>query len=212
MDTAVQYARELASPCYKPLPYEVERELLIKYSQGDHSVTNRLVCSNLRFVAAVARGFSVPDNRADLMDLIQEGNYGLIYSIPRFKIIHDCRLCSYALHWIKFYIRTLVLSNEFKVSVLADEYPEVIGEMKTASEVAREDLHKFLQQFMSKQEAYVLMLNFYGNGEGPLNLEEISVRMRCTAMNVLYLRKSGLAKLKQGGGADELLDIIGELN
>lgn len=202
MDAATRYAQELSKTMYDPLPYEKERELLVAFNKGEKQSTairNELVLHNLRFVVSVARGFGVTDNRVDTMDLIQEGNYGLVFSIPKYDIRRECRLCSYSLHWIKFFVRTLVSTRDFKNTVLCEEYPEILDEVDDAYHPAKHDLETFLRGYMTPAEAYVLvqhLCTYDSNDKNKTkNLEEIAVELRCTAMNVLCLRNTGLEKL-----------------
>jgi RNA polymerase sigma factor (sigma-70 family) len=194
---AEQYALELSKPQYNPLPYEVERDYLVRFKVGELKLRDELILHNLRFVASIAKEFGVTDHRVDPLDLIQEGNYGLIYSIPRFDVTRTCRLCSYALHWIKFFIRTLVVSKDFKFTVLQEEYPDVAEEVQDIYHPAKKDLEEFLRERMTPSEAYILIQHFCTFDKHKVkNLEEIAVELRCTAMNVLWLRRTGLEKLQ----------------
>jgi RNA polymerase sigma-32 factor len=75
----------------------------------DRRVQRTLVTSNLRFVVKIAmqyRGYNLP-----LMDLVQEGNMGLMKAVERFDPDLGCRLISYAIWWIKAYIHSYVLRS-----------------------------------------------------------------------------------------------------
>jgi len=204
LNAAELYTRELAKHIYDPLPYNIEREHLVKYQEThDESIRNVLVRTNLRFVVSVVKGFGVAGERVEAMDLIQEGNYGLIYSVPRYKIVNNCRLCSYSLHWIKFFARALVQTKDFHNTTAVDEVefrdnPDLVSESVLA-ETAQKDLEQFLRQYMEPKEAYVLIQNFctFDGAKKPKNLEEVAIELRCTAMNVLWLRKTGLEKLQK---------------
>ncbi|HEV8601988.1 MAG TPA: sigma-70 family RNA polymerase sigma factor [Gaiellaceae bacterium] len=76
-----------------------ERALFRRKEAGDESATRRLIESNLRFVVWVARRYSRPG--VPLLDLIQEGNLGLMRAVERFDYRVGCKLSTYAMWWIK---------------------------------------------------------------------------------------------------------------
>jgi len=198
MNAAEAYTRELSKPDYAPLDYDEERKLLHAFFQGDEDARDKLIKSNLRFVSKVARAFGAPDDREECMDLIQEGNFGLIYALPRYKMTNTCRLCSYAFHWIRFFIRSTVTCGEYKHTVLLPDYPNLAVEADTTSTIARDDLERFLRKHMTAKEVYVLIEKYYlVEGRKPKNLEEIAVELRCTSMNVGFIRKSAIQKLQK---------------
>jgi len=78
---------------------EEELELTKKVAKGDKRAQDKLVNSNLRFVISVAKeyqGQGVP-----LVDLISEGNYGLIKAATKFDHTKGFRFISYAVWWVK---------------------------------------------------------------------------------------------------------------
>jgi RNA polymerase primary sigma factor len=78
---------------------EEEVELTKKIAEGDKRAQDKLVSSNLRFVISVAKeyqGQGVP-----LVDLISEGNYGLIKAATKFDHTKGFRFISYAVWWVK---------------------------------------------------------------------------------------------------------------
>ena len=87
-----------------------ERELAERLqNQNDIDAAQKLIMSNLRFVAKIARsysGYGLP-----LSDLIQEGNIGLMKAVKRFSTEHEVRLISYAVHWIRAEIHEFIIRN-----------------------------------------------------------------------------------------------------
>lgn len=99
-----------AANAYPMLTAEEERELAERlHYQGDLGAAKQLILSHLRFVAHVARnysGYGLPQ-----VDLIQEGNIGLMKAVRRFNPEVGVRLVSFAVHWIKAEIHEYVLRN-----------------------------------------------------------------------------------------------------
>lgn len=92
------------------LTKEEERELFRQFhDHEDLDAARTIVLSHLRYVAYVARsymGYGLP-----LEDLIQQGNVGLMKSVKRFKLDHEVRLVTFAVHWIKAEIHEYILKN-----------------------------------------------------------------------------------------------------
>lgn len=78
-----------------------EQELGTKIQQGDPVARQRMLLSNLRLVVNVAKQY-VPGNEPELlMDLIQEGNIGLMRAVDRFKPEFKTRFSTYGVYWIR---------------------------------------------------------------------------------------------------------------
>lgn len=89
---------------------EQEYDLAVRYKeQGDLEAARKLVMSNLRFVAHVARGYS--GYGLPLADVMQEGNVGLMKAVKRFDPEVGVRLVSFAIHWIRAEIHEYVIKN-----------------------------------------------------------------------------------------------------
>ncbi len=96
-DSLHAYLREIAR--YSPLPSEEEKALGQRIRSGDGEALKRLVESNLRFVVAYAkryRGLGLP-----FLDLIHEGNLGLIEAARRFDPERNVRFITYAVWWVR---------------------------------------------------------------------------------------------------------------
>src|SRR5436853_3088446 len=91
------------------LTREEERDLARRKDEGDENAKRQLIESNLRLVMAITRNYtraSVP-----LLDLIQEGNLGLIRAVEKFDYRMGYKLSTYATWWIRQSI-TRALANQ----------------------------------------------------------------------------------------------------
>lgn len=95
---------------YEPLTPEEEQRLARLYrDEGNVEAARRLVTSNLKLVVKIA--FLYNKVYANLMDLIQEGNLGLLQAVKKFDLDKGARLPTYASWWIKAYIIKFILDN-----------------------------------------------------------------------------------------------------
>lgn len=102
------YLREVQR--YPLLTAEQERELTTKYVEtGDPAIARRLVTANLRLVIKLAYEY----RRAykNMMDLIQEGNIGLMQAVQRYDPYRGVKLSSYSAWWIRAYMLRFILNN-----------------------------------------------------------------------------------------------------
>lgn len=81
------------------LTQEQEIELAKRIEQGDEEAKNKLIESNLKLVISVA--FRYTGQGLDLMDLIQEGNLGLIRAAEKYDFRKGVRFSTYATRWIR---------------------------------------------------------------------------------------------------------------
>lgn len=87
-----------------------ERALAVQVFEGhDADAFKKLVQANLRFVVKIA--FEYSRYGAQVLDLIQEGNMGLIKAVQDFNPYKDVRLTTYAVWWIRSYIQDYLLRN-----------------------------------------------------------------------------------------------------
>ena len=95
---------------YEPLSYEEEQRLARLFrDKQDLNAARRLVTSNLKLVVKIA--FLYNKVYSNLMDLIQEGNIGLLQAVKKFDPDRGTRLPTYASWWIKAYIIKFILDN-----------------------------------------------------------------------------------------------------
>jgi len=94
---------------YPLLSQEEELDLAKRLREGDREAAEKLITSNLRFVVKVANEYRSYGLR--LMDLIQEGNIGLMLAVKKFDHHKGYRLITYAVWWIKARIQEFIIKN-----------------------------------------------------------------------------------------------------
>ena len=102
------YFREISQ--FPLLTPQEEFKLAAQYRKySDRESADKLVTSNLRFVVKVA--FEYKTYGIKLLDLIQEGNIGLIMAIKKFNPYKGNRFISYAIWWIRAYIQNFIIKS-----------------------------------------------------------------------------------------------------
>ena len=106
--SAESYLREINQvPLLTP---EEEFKLAARYRKyNDREAAEKLVTSNLRFVVKVA--FEYKTYGIKLLDLIQEGNIGLMMAVKKFNPYKGYRFISYAVWWIRAYIQNFIMKS-----------------------------------------------------------------------------------------------------
>jgi RNA polymerase sigma-32 factor len=108
------YMREIAK--YPLLEPEEEFELGRQhYEEGDVHAAHRLVTSNLRLVVKIANDFR--QTQISMLDLIQEGNAGLMQAVKKFNPYKGVKLSSYAAWWIRAFVLKYIMDNKSQVKM-----------------------------------------------------------------------------------------------
>jgi RNA polymerase sigma-32 factor len=108
LDILYRYMREVQK--YPLLTPEEEKELALEYARTkDPKIAYRLVSANLRLVLKIA--FEYRTFTTQILDLIQEGNMGLVQAVKHFDPLRGVRLSHYAQYWIRSYIIYYLLNN-----------------------------------------------------------------------------------------------------
>ncbi len=114
LDPINAYLAELKK--YPLLTKEEEHALALRYREhNDAKAAERLVTANLRFVVKVAAEYS--KFGAKLIDLIQEGNVGLMHAVREFNPYKGARLITYAVWWIRGYIQEYLMRQYSMVRI-----------------------------------------------------------------------------------------------
>jgi RNA polymerase sigma-32 factor len=96
---------------YRLLKPDEQRELAIRFKENDdHEAAQMLVVSNLRLVFKIAMEFQIIWMQ-NLLDLIQEGNIGLMQAAVKFDPYRNVKFSYYASFWIKAYILKFIMDN-----------------------------------------------------------------------------------------------------
>ncbi len=120
------------------LTADSEKELALRVERGDRDARNKMIEANLRLVVKVAKRYL---NRGlPLLDLIEEGNLGLMKAVDRFSLEKECRFSTYATWWIRQSIeRSLV--NQCRTIRLPVHVSDDISRMLRVSRQLTQKLH-----------------------------------------------------------------------
>jgi RNA polymerase sigma-32 factor len=101
---------------YPLLSKEEEHELAVRFlEEDDLEAAKRLVTSNLRLVVKIA--YDYRQAYKNILDLVQEGNIGLMQAVKKYDPYKGVKLSSYAAWWIRAYILRYILNNHRLVKV-----------------------------------------------------------------------------------------------
>ena len=107
MNILQTYLRDISR--YQPITQEQELTLALRARQGDTEAREQLIHAHLRMVVHIARQYQRPG--VEMLDLIQEGNIGLITAVDKFDPTQGHRLTTLAFYWINKQIQRF-LNNE----------------------------------------------------------------------------------------------------
>lgn len=116
MNNLQTYLRDI-SRYPQPLTQEQELNLALRARQGDTEAREQLIHAYLRMVVNIARQYQRPG--VEMLDLIQEGNIGLITAVDKFDPTQGHRLTTLAFYWINKHIQRF-LNNELDDLVSLD--------------------------------------------------------------------------------------------
>ena len=116
-----------------------EKELARKIEKGDEAARNKMIESNLRLVVKIAKRYI---NRGlPFLDLIEEGNLGLIKSVERFNLAKECRFSTYATWWIRQSIERALI-NQSRTIRLPVHVSDDIGRMIRITRKLSQELNR----------------------------------------------------------------------
>jgi len=136
-DTLQLYLREIGK--VKLLTPEEELKLARKVKRHDNLAREHMITANLRLVVKIARDYE--NLGLPLLDLINEGNIGLMKGVERFDPDKGAKLSTYAAWWIKQSIMS-ALANQSKTIRLPAHVVERLGKMRRVEMKLQDELHR----------------------------------------------------------------------
>jgi len=125
---------------YSTLSQEEELKLAKKIKLGDERALKKLVQANLLFVVSVAKNYQ--NQGMALIDLIDEGNMGLIIAAHRFQDDKNFKFISYAIWWIRQSI-LLALSSQSRITKIPPSMTSLLYKIKKIKEKLDQKLNRF---------------------------------------------------------------------
>ncbi len=114
IDSTNQYIRKISQIDHK-ISREESHDLWKRVKRGDRRAKERIMELNLKLVIPIAKRFLYQG--ADLMDLVEEGNLGLLHAIDKFDPKKGYRFSTYASYWIEQYVRRSVEENSKTIRI-----------------------------------------------------------------------------------------------
>ena len=127
---------------YPLLNAEQEKKLSEQIEKGSAQAVNQLVNSNLRLVISIARKF-LCTSKNSIMDLIQEGNLGLMAAASKYHYSFNTRFSTYAYSWILQYMLRYVY-NKTSMIALPHRKEELLRKIVAAKNEYKQNLNREL--------------------------------------------------------------------
>ena len=212
------YYREIKA--YPSLTTEEEIVLAEQMRGGDPEARQQLINANLLLVVRIAC-IALPKG-GELMDLIQEGNIGLIRAVDKFDPTRGARFSTHAMYWIKKQIQLYqhhnyddTLSLDIEITT-GDEYlclsdtiedgDTLLGSpsfLQIDTILEREELHGQINEQVAAlpaNEREVLQLLYGTESRNSYSITEVAVMLRISKVRVCQLRDRALRKIRRTCG------------
>lgn len=133
-DSTSIYLKEIQN--YGRYSKEEELEIITRIKNGDIKARNEFLEQNLRLVVSIAKKYQ--GRNIPLIDLIQEGNIGLMKALDEFDINKGCKFSTYATNWITAFIRRYIADKGRNIRLPVNFYYEISNFMKIKNRLERE--------------------------------------------------------------------------
>lgn len=185
LDAVQRYLKEIGK--YPLLKIDQERELAKRVEKGDEDAKSKLIRSNLRLVVSIAKHYIGRSPDLTLLDLIQEGNFGLFRAVEKFDWRKGYKFSTYATWWIRQAI-TRAIADQARTIRIPVHMVETISKYKQVVRRLAQDL-----------------------GRDPLP-EEIAAEMNLSVEKIHHIQKINqeTVSLEAPVGEDEEDSTLGE--
>ncbi len=156
MEMLESYIREIKN--YRLLTSEEEIELSKKIHHGDKKAFAELVNCNLRLVVSIAKKYN-SNPRISIMDLIQEGNMGLMTAATKYSSSFKTRFSTYAYTWISQFVIRYMNSKTNMIS-LPHRKEELLRRLTSINEI-------YMQQY-GRDATVEELCDYSGYSEGEI--------------------------------------------
>lgn len=119
------------------LTAEEETSLAYRIQRGEEEARQHMIRANLRLVVSIAKVYT--DRGLALIDLIEEGNLGLLKAVEKFDPKHGCRFSTYATWWIKQSIKRALINTVSTVRI-PSYMVELLGRYRRMTEQLTSEL------------------------------------------------------------------------
>lgn len=214
-DSIRSYLREIGR--YPLLTAEEEVEIAKRIEKGDELAKERMINSNLRLVVSVAKRY-VNGSKMTLLDLIQEGNLGLIKAVDKFDYHRGYKFSTYAMWWIRQAI-TRSIADQARTIRIPVHMKERMNKLTKASrkfisdngrDPTTEELAEILDIEEEKVESIVQLYGDTISLDIPIGDEGDAVLMNFVADEEMPGILSSVEQVMLGHELDEVLSILTE--
>lgn len=199
------YMRQIKA--FPVLTREEEEETAFRMrDNNDSAAKNKLVTSNLRFVVQVANEFRRNDR--SLLDLIQEGNLGLLHAVGKFDPARGYRLITYAVWWIRAYIQSHVMRNFSLVKIGTTQAQRKIFFRMSAAQ------NRLIQEHgegtLTSEERHAVLADYLGVNTRDVSMMEMRQAARDFSLDATFdgdSQQSPMERLEgtTGEGIDDMV-------
>jgi RNA polymerase primary sigma factor len=205
---------------YPQLSPQEELTLATRARQGDAEARERLIHAHLPLVVRVAKLYMLPCD--EIMDLIQEGNIGLIYAVDKFDPTRGTKFSTYAFFWINKQIQRFLnhepdalvsldteLTDSSEHLLLSDtiaDSPTILGSQTIQhidTKIEHEELQRQVREMLShlpEREQEVLRLLYGMDLRRSYTVSEVAKMLRISKVRVCQLRDRALRRMHNTGG------------
>ena len=133
------------------LTFEEEQELGKRIAAGDEDARQKLIESNLRLVVSIAKKY-MTRTRIPFLDLVQEGNIGLVTAVEKFDYTRGLKFSTYATYWIKQAISRAVTEQSRMIRIPTN----VIEALSKMNKITHELLQKLNREPTTEEIAMAM--------------------------------------------------------